>query len=84
VTLVEPGPSLIDRVYARTFAITARGNETAGATKELLVLANGNPHVLGRVRDRFELLRIEQPVSDHVARALRLVTEAWVEAIQRG
>jgi len=82
LTLIQQTPSLVDRVYARTWAVTTRGND-GGGVEELLALANGDAHVLGRVRDRLELLRSQRPLSEHVLRALRLITEAWVTAIGR-
>jgi len=74
-------PTTIDRVYARTIAATLRDNE-ALAVEELLKLARRDAHVLGRVRDRIELLRCERPASELPASALRLVTRAWISAIE--
>jgi hypothetical protein len=82
LTITQPSPTLADRVYARTFAVATQGDDTA-AVHELLNLAHGDAHLLGRVRDRFEMLQSERPLSEAVARALRLVTQTWVLAIEQ-
>ena len=74
-------PTTVDRVYARTIAVTTRDND-AGAVEELLDFARRDAHVLGRVRDRVQLLQFERPWSDVSATALRLVTRAWISAIE--
>jgi len=71
---------LVDRIYARTFALASRAN-VDDAIEELLTLAQHNPHLLGHVRDRFEGLRSQRPTSEPITRALHLVTETWIRSI---
>lgn len=77
--------AVADRVYARAFAIMVRhdgGSDGVDEVDELIALAGHDAHILGRVRDRFELLLHERPTSDHARRALAVVTAAWIAAIE--
>lgn len=72
---------LSDRVYARAFAMTVRQETDDEAVAQLIQFADGDPHLLGRVRARFELLARERPGSRHAQAALTLTTQAWIAAI---
>lgn len=77
----QPSVPLQERVYARAFALTVRSGPTEAAIDELLELAVGNPHLLGRVRSRLAQLADENRGETHADRAVALATYAWLRAI---
>lgn len=70
-----------DRLYARVFALTVRSEPTEAAITELIGFSEGNPHLLGQVRERFVVLAREHPDSIHADRAVALATCAWLAAV---
>jgi len=83
MAVVSAGTGIIDEVLARAFALVDDGRTGTDdrAVADLVAAAGGNAHVLGRVRDRCELVVREQPRLAGATVALELVTEAWIAAI---
>ncbi|MBI2169132.1 MAG: hypothetical protein HYU28_06470 [Actinobacteria bacterium] len=71
-----------ERIYARALALGVRPQaQTPSAHVELLELAHGDPHALGRARDLMATLAHEQPDTPQVRAALSILTDAWLVAI---
>jgi hypothetical protein len=83
MAVVSAGTGIVYEVLARAFALVddRRDGTDDRAVTDLVAAAGGNAHVLGRVRDRCELVAREQPRLASATVVLDLVTEAWIAAI---
>ena len=73
---------LSNHLYARAVALGATRAERILGVSELVAMAGGNPHLLGRARERLSSVALEHPESPHVRHGLELLTSAWITAIQ--